>query len=215
MMKIIKFQNLDKLSTYVRSIFENNTSSVNKNNIIITGGSSKNIILDNLQFVNGLTNVWWSDERFLHYRNINRNSFLNPKQKKYFNKSNIHFKNIPYYKSQCLSSLIYSRKINKVNSFDIGFFSLGADNHFASVFKNYSRKYLKNQNSFFPIINSNNQFPIRITLNPLLLNKVNQVYCLVIGENKKNALSNLLSKKKTPSNMMVTFSQNFTILTTV
>ena len=52
-------------------------------------------------------------------------------------------------------------------------------------------------------------------MNPLLLNRVDQIFCLVIGENKKQALTNLINKKKTPSNMLVKFSRNLTILTLI
>ena len=214
-MKIIKFDNIDNLSKYIIKIYQEYTFPNKKNNIIITGGSSKEILLKNLKFTNGITNVWWSDERYLHYKNKARNSYLKSHQNKFVNKFNIQIKNIPYYKNENKSSIIYSTKINKVNIFNIGFFSLGADNHFASLFKIYSRENLENKNSYFPIINYNNEFPHRITMNPLLLNRVDQIFCLVIGENKKQALTNLINKKKTPSNMLVKFSRNLTILTLI
>jgi 6-phosphogluconolactonase/glucosamine-6-phosphate isomerase/deaminase len=111
--------------------------------------------------------------------------------------------------------MLYSTEINKVDFFNIVFFSLGADNHFASLFQNYSKKYLLNQNSFFPIINNNDQFPVRITINPMILSKVDQIFCLVIGENKKQALKNLINNNNVPSRMLVKFSPNITILTTL
>jgi 6-phosphogluconolactonase/glucosamine-6-phosphate isomerase/deaminase len=184
-MKIIKFENADNLSKFIRKIYEDYTSPSKNNNIIITGGGSKDMLLNNLKFTNGNTNVWWSDERYLHYKNKDRNSYLKPQQKKIVNKLNIQINNIPYYKNENISSMIYSTKINKVDFFNLGFFSLGADNHFASLFKIYSKENLENHNSYFPIINHNNDFPLRITMSPLLLNRVDQVYCLEIGETKK------------------------------
>jgi 6-phosphogluconolactonase/glucosamine-6-phosphate isomerase/deaminase len=206
---------MDDLSKYIKKIYQEYTFPDKKNNIIITGGSSKELLLKNLKFTHGFTNVWWSDERHLYYKNQARNSYLKPHQKKLVNKLNIQINNIPYYKNENKSSIIYSTKINKVNIFNIGFFSLGADNHFASLFEIFSRENLENNNSFFPIINNNNEFPHRITMNPLLLNKVNQIFCLVTGENKKDALNNLLHKKKVPSIMLAKYSINFTILTLI
>ncbi len=214
-MKIIRFDNIDDLSKYIKKIYQKYTFPDKKNNIIITGGSSKDLLLKNLKFTHGVTNVWWSDERYLYYKNKARNSHLKPHQKKLVNKLNIQINNIPYYKNKNKSSIIYSTKINKVNIFNIGFFSLGADNHFASLFEIYPREYLENKKSYFPIINYNNEFPHRITMNPLLLNRVNQIFCLVIGENKKDALNNLLHKERVPSSMLVKYSINFTILTLI
>ena len=214
-MKIIKFDNTANLSKYIIKIYKEYTIPNKKNNIIITGGSSKEFLLKNLKFTNGVTKVWWSDERYLHYKNKARNSYLKPQQKNFLNKYNIEFTNIPYYKNKNKSSMIYSTKINKVNIFNIAFLSLGADNHFASLFEIYSKVNLEKKDSYFPIINHFNEFPHRITMNPLLLNRVDQIFCLVIGENKKEALNNLINKKKTPSNMLVKFSRNLTILTLI
>ena len=44
-MKIIKFDNIDNLSKYIKKIYQEYTIPNKKNNIIITGGSSKEILL--------------------------------------------------------------------------------------------------------------------------------------------------------------------------
>ncbi len=214
-MKIIRFSTIESLSAYIKYVYEEYTLPTKINNVIITGGSSKNILFDNLKFTKGITNVWWTDERYLHYKNKYRNSFIKSKKNLIIDRDKISFKNIPYCKNEYISSMLYSTEINKVDFFNFVFFSLGADNHFASLFQNYSKKYLLNQNSFFPIINNNDQFPVRITINPMILSKVDQIFCLVIGENKKQALKNLINNNNVPSRMLVKFSPNITILTTL
>ena len=169
-----------------------------KSPLIISGGRTIKVILNNYKFKIHNKKILISDERLVKNSSKLRNDlfFKNLVKEKRINLSQLINYKLSYYNKNKLK--IFSKKIEKIR-FMYAILSLGSNGHFASIFDEINIK------KGYYFLNNSPKFPKkRLTVSLNKLSKCKKIYFLASRRNKtkeienfnKNNLIKKLPKKK-------------------
>lgn len=189
---IYNLKNKKEVITKLSCIFKN------KSPLIISGGRTIKVILNNYKFKIYNKKILISDERLVKNSSKLRNDliFKNLVREKRINLSQLINYKLSYLNKNELN--IFSKKIEKI-SFMYAILSLGSNGHFASIFD-----VINIEKSYY-FLNNSPKFPKkRVTVSLNKLSKCKKIYFLASRKNKtkeiknfnKNSLIRKLPKKK-------------------
>lgn len=175
-------------------------------NLVLTGGTVGVLVLGELS--NHLTDldldklhIWWGDERFVAPNSPDRNdvqAYHALLSKIAIPKANIH--RFPSQEDGSLqqAAKLFQLEIEKLEpSFDIVLLGMGPDGHIASLFPNSSAE------EFGGLVvaeaNSPKPPPQRLSLSFLALNSSDQIWFLVSGEEKSEAVRQVFEGAELPA----------------
>ena len=198
------FKNIDKLSNKLANdILEVAKASIKSRNsfkIVLTGGNS---ILNTYEILSNSESDWskWhiylGDERRFPAGDKDRNDYMI--NKAWLNnglilKENIHFIQTELDVNSCTSH--YENILKDVGYFDIVLLSVGEDGHVASLFPGH----IYDNSKSVVVENNSPKYPKdRVTMTYQRLNKSNNVFKIINGNLKQDAVKLWLNEQKLPA----------------
>ena len=111
-----------------------------------------------------------------------------------------------------LDAEIYEKKIkDAISNFNVAILGLGQDGHIASLFPN--SEATMNKESLYVANEVNIKTKWRVTVTFKLLAKIDKIFILATGENKKDILKSVNADNNLPINTLKKFSNNIEIVT--
>ena len=111
-----------------------------------------------------------------------------------------------------LDAEIYEKKIkDAISNFNVAILGLGQDGHIASLFPN--SEATMNKESLYVANEVNIKTKWRVTATFKLLAKIDKIFILATGENKKDILKSVNADNNLPINTLKKFSNNIEIVT--
>lgn len=158
----------------------------------LTGGSLGSLISERL--ANELNkgnwhglNIWWSDERFVPYDSNQRNDLIFVNTINKFTEVEVH--RVPFDIDIVKSAKEFSESVEKVD-FDLIILGMGPDGHVASLFP--GQLDVDEPRSAFEILNSPKPPAERITFSMKKINSSDEIWLVVSGTEKSDAISELI-----------------------
>jgi 6-phosphogluconolactonase len=199
------FEDINKLSNQLASdildVAKNAIKSRGSFKIVLSGGNS---ILNTYKVLNSSESDWdkWhiylGDERCLPIGDKSRNNHII--NQVWLNNSQILKKNIHYIQVELginSGSIHYEKVLNSVGDFDVTLLSMGEDGHTASLFPGH----LYNENKNVVTEYNSPKYPKeRISMSYLRLNKSKNVFKILSGSSKQEALDLWLKGEELPIN---------------
>ena len=144
--------------------------------------------------------IYIGDERFLPVKDVERNDYII--EKFWLNDSLVPRDNIFFIKAE-LGMLDakkdYESTLKEVEKFDVVLLSMGEDGHTVSLFPNHS--YTKNDDVVL-VYNSPKIPKERISMSYSRLNKAKNVFKIIMGESKQEAINLWLQGNRLPINQI-------------
>ena len=173
--------------------------------LVVTGGTVGIMTLEKLaplwknKNLEGL-HIWWCDERFVEDSSLDRN--VNQAREALLSKINISSSNVhsmPFDEGQGLDIAgdVFARQIEAMApQFDIVLLGMGADAHVASLFPDSIYK----EHGEWIVTEANSPKPPsqRISLSYEAINSADEVWFLVAGPDKADAVASVFSNKDVP-----------------
>jgi 6-phosphogluconolactonase len=199
------FKDIDTLSEQlandILNVANHSIRSTNKFTIVLAGGTSFSSVYRILNNSKSNWKKWYiyiGDERCLALGNQNRNDYLI--NKIWLGGGLIPKKNINFIHSELgadVGALHYEEIVREIKKFDVVLLGMGEDGHTASLFPSHiydnSKKVVVEKNS--PKHPKN-----RISMSYKMLNKSNNVFKLISGSSKQNAVELWLKGVDLPIN---------------
>ena len=193
-----------KLAQEILKIAKKSIQKKDTFNIVLTGGQSALGVYRIFSKANSNWSKWHiyiTDERLLPEGHQDRNDRLINEiwlKNSAISKKNIHF--IPAEIGLLEAQKKYEEELRSVNKFDVVLLSVGEDGHISSLFPGHT--YSNNQ---YVVIEENSPKPPtqRISMSYNRLKASENIFIIIIGKLKQEAVKSIIEKKNTPINKII------------
>ena len=194
----------EQLAQEILKIAKKSIQKKDSFSIVLTGGQSTLDLYKILSKANSNWSKWHiyiTDERLLPEGHQDRNDRLINEiwlKNSAISKKNIHF--IPAEIGLLEAQKKYEEELRSVNKFDVVLLSVGEDGHISSLFPGHT--YSNNQ---YVVIEENSPKPPtqRISMSYNRLKASENIFIIIIGKLKQEAVKSIIEKKNTPINKII------------
>ena len=171
--------------------------------LVLAGGSTPRSVYEGLR---GITTDWsawhvyFGDERCLAAGAVDRNDTM--AQQSWLNHVNIpseQVHSIPAELGNQQGAQAYARIVGKIEMFDLVLLGLGEDGHTASLFPGHDLGNQDNAPAVLAVNEAPKPPPERISLSARRLSQARQVWFLVTGKAKREAIANWQRERNIPA----------------
>jgi len=171
--------------------------------IVLAGGTTPRRLYELLKITDTNWDKWhiyFGDERCLPVDHLERNSLMAVQA--WLNHVAIpapQIHPIPAEEGAQVAAEKYAAQLSSIEYFDLVLLGLGEDGHTASLFPNHDVGNQADSPATLPVFDAPKPPSQRVSLSAQRLSKAHQVFFLVTGNSKREAVTNWRSKKEIPA----------------